>query len=447
VWEQVQTSFETSNMTASLVSPVSRLTIGGVKASEIVVATMMIPRPQMDIEMATLAVGNHQPGALLDALPVCEAANVCTLLNPVVRYVDTILFGAGMGDQVHDWITSLFLAERGGAKMLDQDLRLSFSESPQPARSIFNYSHPVIRKHVQCLPESYTSRYKTPWDTPLLSKCNQSVTKFGRHDNRQTTNFTASAMGILATTSLHVFMYDPCNLARGAGACTWLKDRIANNPGLFVDHLDGLVTERASDTIKVIEKNTTCVHMRINDKYMAKISTNKSFDIGFLPAIKVVDEDNFGCSYHIKVVDNSQAKNKSHVKLCNFDALNFLTFQNYMRAIVQSTAASSAKNLYIMCPLSLERYTKHLEQEFGVRIFTLSDFTKPSFLGRDSPHADRIICSKSTIFAGTKSSFSSVTKMMRGYRNWRFLHQYYNISAVTRAMDEWDFTVADWEWG
>jgi hypothetical protein len=172
-----------------------------------------------------------------------------------------------------------------------------------------------------------------------------------------------------------------------------------------------------------LEQNTTCVHLRINDKFMESVGKGQ-LDIATLAAVDIVDVDNFGCSW-LLLWSNA----------CNYDAIQNMTFQDYLRSIVRQTAASKAPNLYIMSPPGLDNYTRHLGREFGVRIFGLSDFTTPDFAGRDSPHADRIMCSKATLFAGTKSSFSSVTKMMRGYKNWVWLHQYYNISACLARRD------------
>jgi len=74
----------------------------------------------------------------------------------------------------------------------------------------------------------------------------------------------------------------------------------------------------------------------------------------------------------------------------------------------------------------------------------LEDYIDETFQGQPT-HADKILCASSSIFAGTKSSFSNTVKMMRGFQRWVWLHQYYNMSAVSEEADRELYHVEDWE--
>ena len=115
-----------------------------------------------------------------------------------------------------------------------------------------------------------------------------------------------------------------------------------------------------------------------------------------------------------------------------------------MRTIFSVTAGTSAPDLYFMSPPGVSKFVKPLAAEYGVNAYFLEDFINDEFQGSPT-HADKIQCASSSIFAGTKSSFSNTVKMMRGFQRWVWLHQYYNMSAVTVDVDREFYHVADWE--
>lgn len=88
---------------------------------------------------------------------------------------------------------------------------------------------------------------------------------------------------------------------------------------------------------------------------------------------------------------------------------------------------------------------KPLASEYGVSAYTLDDFVDPKTFQGSPTHADKVQCASSSIFAGTKSSFSNSVKMMRGFKRWVWLHQYYDMAATTLDVDDELYRVESWE--
>ena len=139
--------------------------------------------------------------------------------------------------------------------------------------------------------------------------------------------------------SLFLRKFDPCGLQRGALFCPWLKGDLRDvGPNFFVSSYPGLKQFDGS--------NSTCVHLRINDKYMRQVADG--LNISAMKAVEVLDEDNFGCCYH--TLKEGKCTWEGHIQT--------ISFMDYVRRIFSVTAESSAPNLYIMAPPGVSKFVK-----------------------------------------------------------------------------------------
>lgn len=338
---------------------------------------------------------------------------------------------------------AFFIAKRLGIPLIEQNLRKSFTKDPTaavPLNQLLNYSHPVVAEQLHTLdcvacPSSLweadirntclcQSRYMGGYVASIFQSCNRTFAQFSSGDGFNLTHYQNT---IRKDQSLFLRAFDPCGLQRGAVHCPWVKEDLrAVGPGFFISNYPGLRPFDGS--------NHTCAHLRINDKYMAQV--RDGLDISEMKVIEVIDADNFGCCYHTM-------KGK---KPCAWDGhLRDLTFVDYVRTILLKNTKTLAQNAYFMAPPGVAKLVRPLASEFGVTVNFLEDFIDEQTFQGSFNHADKILCASSRIFAGTKSSFSSTVKMMRGYQQWVWLHQYYNMSAVSVDTDKEFYRVEDWE--
>lgn len=337
-----------------------------------------------------------------------------------------------------------FIAKRLGLKVIEQDFRKSYSEESHthiwkalPLAHVLNYSHPYVLGQLRQL--DCESCPISLWESDIRNTCMcksrymkggvrsifQSCNKMHVQYTGGGFNLTHYQTSLQRNTSLFLRSFDPCGLQRGSVFCPWLKEDLRQfGRGFFIGSYHGLRPFDGS--------NATCVHLRINDKYMKKVTDG--LDISAMKATEVLDADNFGCCSHTE-----------KEKKCSWNGtISDLLFSDYVKNIISKTMETSAPDLYIMAPPGVASLVRPLASDYGAQVYFLEDFIDDEFHGSPE-HSDRIQCASSSVFASTKSSFSNTVKMMRGFQRWVWLHQFYNMSAVSTGVDAEIYWVEDWE--